>query len=78
MSTLGQKQTLRLVRGMSALPPKADITDCDWNVAWCQKQTSVILFRPHQHRPVDKEENTEGQEPGEACDQQRLVINRRC
>ena len=29
MSALGQKRTFRDVRGMSALPPKADIRDRD-------------------------------------------------
>jgi hypothetical protein len=32
MSALGQKQTLRRVRVMSALPPKADIGTQSWNV----------------------------------------------
>jgi hypothetical protein len=32
MSALGQKQTWRLKFLMSALPPKADIAECDWNV----------------------------------------------
>jgi hypothetical protein len=29
ISALGQKQTFRNVRAMSALPPKADIAECD-------------------------------------------------
>jgi hypothetical protein len=32
MSALGQKQTLRRVCVMSALPPKADIDRAGWNV----------------------------------------------
>jgi hypothetical protein len=32
MSALGQKQTLAHVRVMSALPPKADIAECDGDV----------------------------------------------
>jgi hypothetical protein len=32
MSALGQKQTWKHVRVMSALPPKADIRQRDWNV----------------------------------------------
>jgi hypothetical protein len=32
MSALGQKQTLRRVRAVSALPPKADIAGYDWDV----------------------------------------------
>jgi hypothetical protein len=32
MSALGQKQTSRSEIAMSALPPKADIAECDWNV----------------------------------------------
>jgi hypothetical protein len=31
MSALGQKRTLRRVRLMSALPPKADTAERDWN-----------------------------------------------
>src|SRR5262249_1878672 len=37
MSALGQKQTFRNVRPMSALPPKADIAECD-------RQKSALLF----------------------------------
>jgi hypothetical protein len=32
MSVVGQKQTFRNVRAMSALPPKADIDGARWNV----------------------------------------------
>ena len=32
MSALGHKRTLARVRVMSALPPKADIVECDWRV----------------------------------------------
>jgi len=32
MSALGQKQTLKPVCVMSALPPKADIAESDWHV----------------------------------------------
>ena len=32
MSALGQKQTFRSVSMMSALPPKADIVECDRHV----------------------------------------------
>jgi hypothetical protein len=32
MSVLGQKRTLRLVDPMSALPPKADIAERNWDV----------------------------------------------
>jgi hypothetical protein len=32
MSEMGQKRTLRLVQTMSALPPKADIAECDRHV----------------------------------------------
>ena len=34
---LGKKQTLSGVRSMSALPPKADITERDWNVCFVPK-----------------------------------------
>jgi hypothetical protein len=37
MSALGQKQTSRLVEGMSALPPKADIADAMRNVRFVPK-----------------------------------------
>jgi len=37
MSALGQKQTSAHVRVMSALPPKADITDHDWDVRFVPK-----------------------------------------
>jgi hypothetical protein len=32
MSAMGQKRTWRLQFAMSALPPKADIAERDWNV----------------------------------------------
>ena len=32
MSALGQKRTLRRVQTMSAIPPKADIAEDDWDV----------------------------------------------
>ena len=39
MSALGQKQTCAVQKGMSALPPKADI-QCNWPMsAKCQKRT---------------------------------------
>ena len=37
MSALGQKQTLRHLQRMSALPPKADIAERDWNVRFVPK-----------------------------------------
>src|SRR5262249_51370590 len=37
MSALGQKQTSRLLEGMSALPPKADIATRSRNVRLVQK-----------------------------------------
>src|SRR5262249_2523437 len=37
MSALGQKQTLRSVRPMSALPPKVDIGTQSWNVRFVPK-----------------------------------------
>jgi hypothetical protein len=36
MSALEQKQTWLHVRVMSALPPKADIADCECMFAMCQ------------------------------------------
>ena len=40
MSALGQKQTCRQVRAMSALPPKADIVDTTGLSGW-SKVTAV-------------------------------------
>jgi hypothetical protein len=37
MSALGQKQTSRDFRAMSALPPKADIAECDHHVRFVPK-----------------------------------------
>jgi hypothetical protein len=37
MSALGQKQTFRKVRAMSALPPKADITERRLHVRFVPK-----------------------------------------
>jgi hypothetical protein len=37
MSALGQKQTSRLLEGMSALPPKADIVRRGGNVRFVSK-----------------------------------------
>ena len=37
MSALGQKRTSRLVEGMSALPPKADIAERDRHVRFVPK-----------------------------------------
>jgi hypothetical protein len=37
MSALGQKRTSDHVRDMSALPPKADITERDWHVRFVPK-----------------------------------------
>ena len=37
MSALGQKQTSGHVQSMSALPPKADIAERDWNVRFVPK-----------------------------------------
>src|SRR5215472_13315419 len=41
MSALGQKQTLRKVRLMSALPPKTDIETQSWNVCFVPKADKV-------------------------------------
>jgi hypothetical protein len=37
MSLMGQKQTLRYLRSMSALPPKADIDERDCHVRFVPK-----------------------------------------
>jgi hypothetical protein len=33
MSALGHKRTFAVQKGMSALPPKADIREADWHVS---------------------------------------------
>jgi hypothetical protein len=48
MSALGQKQTLKHVRSMSALPPKADIRQHGWDVRFVPKADiaqTVLVFR---------------------------------
>src|ERR1700758_811887 len=42
MSALGQKRTLRCVEPMSALPPKADIAERNWDVRFVPKADSSI------------------------------------
>jgi hypothetical protein len=37
MSALGQKRTLKHLQSMSALPPKADIAEYDWDVRFVPK-----------------------------------------
>jgi hypothetical protein len=37
MSALGQKQTFELFIAISALPPKADIAERDWDVRFVPK-----------------------------------------
>jgi hypothetical protein len=46
MSALGQKQTSRLVEGMSALPPKADIRRHDQHVRFVPKANIASLNWP--------------------------------
>jgi hypothetical protein len=50
MSALGQKQTLGKVRLMSALPPKADIAERDWNVRFVPKADSRTAANNRQSR----------------------------
>jgi hypothetical protein len=45
MSALGQKQTLRGVRPMSALPPKADIVERQWHVRFVPKADSCTAAK---------------------------------
>jgi hypothetical protein len=40
MSAMGQKQTLTTARAMSALPPKADINGCIFDVCFVPKADS--------------------------------------
>jgi hypothetical protein len=42
MSALGQKQTSDWRLLMSALPPKADIAVCDWNVRFVPKADILL------------------------------------
>jgi len=44
MSALGQKQTFGLRNMMSALPPKADIAERDWDVRFVPKADIPLLF----------------------------------
>jgi hypothetical protein len=44
MSALGEKQTLQSVRPMSALPPKADIVECEGDVRFVPKADIVDLY----------------------------------
>jgi hypothetical protein len=44
MSALGQKRTSEQVRVMSALPPKADIAECDWDVRYVPK-ADILWFQ---------------------------------
>jgi hypothetical protein len=44
MSALGQKRTLRLVSPMSALPPKADMAECDHHVRFVPEADIVLLW----------------------------------
>ena len=50
MSALGQKRTLEHLRALSALPPKADIAECD--AALCQKRTFVERRTPRVTNPI--------------------------
>jgi hypothetical protein len=43
MSALGQKRTLMSVQPMSALPPKADIAECDRHVGFCAISRHSVL-----------------------------------
>ena len=45
MSAMGQKQTLRCILVMSALPPKADIAEVTGVSALCQKRTFCAAHR---------------------------------
>ena len=45
MSALGQKQTSGHVQSMSALPPKADITECDRHVRFVRKADSCAAAK---------------------------------
>jgi len=52
----GQKRTSEHVRVKSALPPKADIAECDWNVRFVPEADirccSVLHKLPHGHFPL--------------------------
>ena len=47
MSALGHWRTLKRLHPMSALPPKADITERDWNVCFVPKADIDVLLRAH-------------------------------
>ena len=44
MSALGQKQTCAVQKGMSALPPKADMCDATRDVRFAPKADLACLF----------------------------------
>ena len=44
MSALGQKQTFAMQKGMSALPPKADMRSATWDVRFVPKADISRLF----------------------------------
>jgi len=45
MSALGQKQTFKRLRLMSALPPKVDIGTQSWNVRFAKSGAGLIAQR---------------------------------
>ena len=49
MSALSHKRTLRYVRSMSALPPKADIAECDWHVRFVPNRIAAMLVQIDQN-----------------------------
>jgi hypothetical protein len=46
MSALGQKRTLKRLHPMSALPPKADILECDRHVRFVPKADIGLNYSP--------------------------------
>ena len=69
MSSLGQKRTSRLVEGMSALPPKADISIAVMS-ALCQKRTHALqqlIFRFRQNAAFRRPDPSRNRPPVSSC-----------
>ena len=45
MSALGQQRTFRVVRAMSALPPKAEIAQCRLDVHFVPEAEVAVILR---------------------------------
>jgi hypothetical protein len=60
MSALGQKRTLRFINPMSALSPKADIGERNWDVRFVPKVDSCTAANSMDIRPPRLREQLSG------------------